>query len=47
MMRFIKRLFVNKKLGREQIRSYVNVEFREGDRDAAYIKFCREAGFMR
>jgi len=45
-MSFLKSLFVNKKAARKDIRRYVEAEYAPVEREAAYDRLIREAGFL-
>jgi len=45
MLRFIKGLFTNHAAERAAIRRYVTLEFRPEERESAYHRLVREAGF--
>jgi hypothetical protein len=42
-MSFFKNLFRDRKIAREQLRRYVDIEFRGSDREAEYQRLLREA----
>lgn len=45
-MSFLKSLFVNKRVARQQIRRYVEMEFKPGEREAAYDRMLRDSGLL-
>ncbi len=42
-MSFFKNLFRDRKLARAELRRYVELEFRGGDREAEYARLLRES----
>ena len=45
-MTFLKSLFVNKRVARQQLRRYVEMEYKAGEREAAYDRMLRESGLL-